>query len=148
MVAFNDSHGIRAGYVIGFPRFLERGVYGIGLSTRRSSQMEVDRRWVRIGRDAELMTTIAHLPVLTLPHGDHVRAFTPRQREVLQLVADGRTIQDVALLFGRNHATEEKHLRLRRKALGVETTAQAILKVSLLNRFITLDPGSADASAG
>ena len=57
-------------------------------------------------------------------------------------------IRQRLLLSGRNHATEEKHLRLRRKALGVETTAQAILRVGLLNRFFTLDPGSADASAG
>ena len=51
------------------------------------------------------------------------------------LVADGKTVQDAALLMELNPATVEKHLRLAREALEVETTAQAIRKVSTHNQF-------------
>jgi LuxR family transcriptional regulator len=50
------------------------------------------------------------------------------------MVADGKTIQDIAQMWERNAATVEKHLRLAREALDVDTTAQAILKASLLNQ--------------
>ena len=45
------------------------------------------------------------------------RALSPRQRESLEWVADGKTTQDVALLMGVSAAMVEKHLRLAREAL-------------------------------
>jgi DNA-binding CsgD family transcriptional regulator len=48
-------------------------------------------------------------------------------------VADGKTMQDVALLMGVSSAMVEKHLRLARDALDVETTAQAVAKSALMN---------------
>lgn len=48
-------------------------------------------------------------------------------------MADGKTTQDVALLMGVSPAMVEKHLRLAREALAVETTAQAVAKAALLN---------------
>ena len=144
VVAFHAAAGMRAGYVVSFQRSLQRDGYGLGLATRKRSQDEADAIWAEHGREIEVLASVAHLKLMALPHGDHVRALTVRQREVLELVADGKTIQDVAILIGRNPATVEKHLRLARDALGVETTAQAILKMGLHNRFFTL-PGSEPA---
>ena len=67
------------------------------------------------------------------------RTLTKRQREVLQWVGDGKTTQDIAVLLGLTPATIEKHLRLAREALDVETTAQAVLKAAFYNQMFVLD---------
>lgn len=48
-------------------------------------------------------------------------------------------MQDIALLMGLTPATIEKHLRLAREALNVETTAQAVLKAALQNQMFVID---------
>lgn len=137
VAAFHASHGMRAGYVVAFPRASERDGYGLGLSAVDTAQDVLDAVWDRSGTAIGVLANVAHLKFMSLPHGDHVRILTPRQREVLELVADGKTVQDVAIVIGRRPATVEKHLRLAREALGVETTAQAVLKMGLHNRFFT-----------
>jgi LuxR family transcriptional regulator len=82
---------------------------------------------------------VAHLCILQLPAAGQRRLLTARQTEVLELVADGKTMQDIAILLERNVATVEKHLRGARDALGVETTAQAVRKASVLNQIFRLD---------
>jgi len=58
---------------------------------------------------------------------------------VLQWVGDGKTTQDIALLMGLTAPTVEKHLRLAREALSVETTAQAVLKAAFANQMFVMD---------
>jgi LuxR family transcriptional regulator len=41
--------------------------------------------------------------------------------------------------MGLTAATVEKHLRLAREALDVETTAQAVLKAAFYNQMFTID---------
>ena len=41
--------------------------------------------------------------------------------------------------MGLTSATVEKHLRLAREALAVETTAQAVLKAALHNQMFVLE---------
>ncbi len=48
-------------------------------------------------------------------------------------------MQDTALLMGLTSATVEKHLRLAREALAVETTAQAVLKAAFANQMFILE---------
>lgn len=74
-----------------------------------------------------------HLKILQLPLVTRRRPLTDRQREVLEWVADGKTMQDIATIMGLSTAMVEKHLRLAREALDVETTAQAVAKGTLLN---------------
>ncbi len=132
---FNRLHGVVAGYGISFPRISGRSGHGIGLGSTRMSQAEVDHLWLDHGAEIELVAHVAHLTMLSLPHDLHGRSLTKRQREVLEHVANGKTVQDVAILIGRNATTVEKHLRLARDALDVETTAQAILKIAVQNQF-------------
>jgi LuxR family transcriptional regulator len=57
----------------------------------------------------------------------------------LEWVGDGKTTQDIAVLMGLTSATVEKHLRLARESLAVETTAQAVLKASFQNQMFVLE---------
>ena len=45
----------------------------------------------------------------------------------------------IAILMGLTTATVEKHLRLAREALSVETTAQAVLKAALHNQMFIME---------
>ena len=62
-------------------------------------------------------------------------------------MADGKTTQDVGLLMGVSPAMVEKHLRLAREALDVETTAQAVAKAALLNMIFQKPGGDGGETA-
>ena len=49
---------------------------------------------------------------------------TPRQREVLQLIAEGRTIKEIAAVLNVSPRTVELHKTNLVKALGLRTTAE------------------------
>ena len=103
------------------------------------TQDDVDAIWAEHGDEIHLMNQVAHLKVMTLPYSPPKRHLTKRQREALQWVGDGKTTQDIALLMGLTAATVEKHLRLARETLSVETTAQAVMKAALLNQMYVVD---------
>ncbi len=144
MLALNQKHGITAGYTISFPMGLKNASAGIGMAVRDGmTQADADAIWAEHGEEIEIINHVAHLCIMQLPATGQRRLLTPRQSEVLELVADGKTMQDVALLLERNVATVEKHLRGARDALGVETTAQAVRKASILNQIFRLHDGDA-----
>jgi len=137
---FNRSMGVTAGYTISFKSVSARSKGAIALTARKElGQSDVDAVWADHGRDIHLMNNIAHLKILTLPYTAPNRALTNRQREALEWVGDGKTTQDIALLMGLTSATVEKHLRLARESLSVETTAQAVLKASFHNQIFVLE---------
>jgi DNA-binding NarL/FixJ family response regulator len=51
---------------------------------------------------------------------------TPRQREVLQLIAEGRTMKDIASIMNISQRTVETHKYAMMERLGVDTTAGLI----------------------
>jgi len=141
VMALNARYGLVAGYTIAFPMAKKFSHAGIGLTARKGlSQDDVDARWMRDGEVIEVLNRVAHLCITQLPATGQSRVLTRRQTEVLELVADGKTIQDIALILERNAATVEKHLRGARDTLGVETTAQAVRKASVLNQIFLLEP--------
>ncbi|MFQ6548074.1 helix-turn-helix transcriptional regulator [Aestuariibius sp. 2305UL40-4] len=143
VMEFNRSMGVRAGYTISFKSVSARSKGGIALTAHRDvTQDEADATWEKHGADIILMNNVAHLKLLTLPYSGS-RTLTKRQREVLEWVGDGKTTQDIAILLGLTPATIEKHLRLARDALDVETTAQAVLKASFQNQMFILEPPEA-----
>lgn len=76
---------------------------------------------------------------MSLPHlTTSGKRLTNRQREALEWVSDGKTTQDIATLLGLTQATVEKHLRLARKVLGVETTAQAVIRAAFQNQIFLI----------
>lgn len=132
----NESMGVTAGYTISFPTISSRTKGAIAMTAERGrSQADVDAVWEEHGRMIELANNVAHLKILSLPYEYPKRALTDRQREVLEWVGDGKTILDIAELINRTPATVEKHLRLARESLNVQTTAQALLKASFLHQI-------------
>jgi LuxR family transcriptional regulator len=140
MRALNERHAITAGYTISFPMAIKNANAGIGMAVEKGrTQADADAIWAEHGADIEIINHVAHLCILQLPATGQRTLLTPRQAEVLELVADGKTMQDIALILERNVATVEKHLRGARDALGVETTAQAVRKASILNQIFRLE---------
>lgn len=140
MFEFNQKMGVTAGYTISFKSISARSKGAIALTANRGmTQEDIDAVWAEHGRDLHLMNNIAHLKILTLPYTAPNRSLTKRQREALEWVGDGKTTQDIAILMGLTQATVEKHLRLARESLAVETTAQAVLKAALQNQMFVMD---------
>jgi DNA-binding CsgD family transcriptional regulator len=54
---------------------------------------------------------------------------TPREREVLDWVAAGKTNRDIATILGASPRTVEKHLERVYEKLGVETRTAAVMRV-------------------
>lgn len=136
VLELNLRHGIRAGYSISFPATTARAKGGIGLCAAPGlSQEEVDRIWDQHGREILVLNALAHLRICSMPYVSPRRALTARQREVLEWVADGKTTADIATIMGLTPATVEKHLRLAREVLDVDTTAQAVMKASVQHQI-------------
>jgi DNA-binding CsgD family transcriptional regulator len=51
---------------------------------------------------------------------------TSRQREVLQLLAEGKTMKEVAVQLGISTRTSESHKYEIMRLLGIQTTAELI----------------------
>lgn len=141
VMEFNRSMGVTAGYSISFKSVSARSKGAIALTARDGlDQAEADAIWAEHGEDIIVMNNVAHLKILTLPYTNAAgRTLTKRQREALEWVGDGKTTADIALLMGLTPATVEKHLRLARDALNVETTAQAVLKAAFQNQMFVLE---------
>jgi len=140
VVEFNRKMGVVAGYSISFKDISLRAKGAIGLSAAPGvTQEDLDATWAEHGRQIVQMNNAAHLKIISLPYTGTRKSLTQRQREALEWVGDGKKTQDIAQIMGLTPATVEKHLRLAREALDVETTAQAILKASFQNQIFVLD---------
>ncbi|MEE9428278.1 MAG: LuxR family transcriptional regulator [Paracoccaceae bacterium] len=139
VVEYNQKMGIVAGYSISFKEISSRSKGAIGLVAKKGiGQTEIDALWKEKGREIIQMNNVAHLKMTTFPFPTLRRPLTKRQREALEWVGDGKTMQDIATIMGLSRPTVEKHLRLAREALDVETTAQAVLKASNQNQIFLL----------
>ncbi len=140
VVEFNRRFDVTAGYSISFKSVSYRERGGIALTANPGvSQEETDAVWEKHGLDLLVMNNVAHLKIINMPWCGQRRPLTHRQREVLEWVGEGKTTQDIACILGLTSATVEKHLRLARGVLDVETTAQAVLKASVQKQIFLLD---------
>jgi DNA-binding NarL/FixJ family response regulator len=67
---------------------------------------------------------------------------TPRQREVLQLIAEGRTMKEIASILNISVRTVESHKYEMMEALGVQTNAELVqyaIKIGLVS--VSPSPG-------
>ena len=139
IIEINHAHNVRAGYSISFPDTSVRAKGAIGLCAPKGvHQYQVEEIWAEHGHDILLINNVTHLKITALPFSLTHRNLTPRQREALEWVGDGKTMQDIATIMGLRPATVEKHLRLARAALDVETTTQAVLKASFQNQIFVV----------
>lgn len=145
-VRTNLANGICAGITISFPSVARRIKAGLGLiADPGMDDDDVDRIWGAKGEEILAVANMMHLKISQLPLTTRNR-LTTRQREALEWVADGKTSQDIAVLMGVSVATVDKHLRLARAALDVETTAHAVAKGALLNKIFLRPDASSDAA--
>lgn len=136
ILELNKKYDVCCGYSISFHDVSVRAKGAIGLCARRElHQSDVEEIWTEHGREITLINNVTHLRITAMPFASSRRALTPRQREALEWVGDGKTMQDIATIMGLTPATVEKHLRLAREALDVDTTAQAVLKASFQNQI-------------
>lgn len=134
----NAQRGLRAGITISFPEASPREKGALGLAADDGLDHDaVDAIWAAHGDEIQAVAHMMHLRICQLPIETRRRPLSPRQREALQWVADGKTTQDIALLMDISPTMVEKHLRLARAALDVETTAQAVVKGTLLNQIFS-----------
>ena len=143
----NAAMGITAGMSVSFPEVSSRSKGALGLIADPGvTPAQVDEIFAARKEEILAVANVMHLTIVHLPQLSRHRALSPRQREALEWVADGKTTQDVALLMGVSPAMVEKHLRLAREALAVETTAQAVAKGALLNMIFQRLPEIAQAA--
>ena len=140
IIVFNRRHGVTAGVTISFPDSSIRHKGAMALTARKGlSQTDADAIWDARGETINLLAQVAHLRIMSLPFPETSQRLSKRQREVLEWVGDGKTIQDIATIMGLKSTTVEKHLRKAREALNVETTTQAVMKASLHRQIFVLD---------
>lgn len=139
VLEFNRTMGVVAGYSVSFKDVSTRAKGALGLvGAPGMTQDDVDAVWEREQRHLLALSSLLHLKVASLPR-TVPSSLTQRQREALEWVAEGKTTQDVALLMGISMAMVEKHLRLAREALDVDTTAHAVAKASRLFQIFVTD---------
>lgn len=139
VIAYNETMGVTAGYSVRFAEADPRSFGMISLTARAGlDQDDADRIWAEQGREIEAKNHVVHLKIRALPHTTARGRLSRRQQEVLCWVGEGKSNQDIAEILGVSVATVEKHLRLAREHLGVETTAQALLKASFMNQIVQL----------
>lgn len=134
--------GLTAGYVISFEPPHQRRAAALSLvAPVGTTQEEVDALWAVRGEEIQLMAQTMHLKLQAMPMLVQRRALSPRQREALEWVAEGKTSQDIAIIMGISPGMVEKHLRLARETLDVETTAQAVAKATMFNHLYATPGG-------
>jgi LuxR family transcriptional regulator len=134
-----EQAGQPAGYLLSFPSDTTRLKGGLGMMGQRGwSQRDMDVLWGRYGEAIEAMCIAAHLNITRMPLPGKRNPLRPRQREILEWIADGKSMLDVTVLTGLSIATVEKHLRGARDALDVETTAQAVARAALLGQLFVV----------
>jgi LuxR family transcriptional regulator len=137
--ALNQSYGLRSGVSLAFPENSARSFSMMNLCAELPiSQPALDEMWNDIAQEVFILASVFHMRVNQMPHPNVRQVLTKRQREVLEWVGDGKTTATIATIMGLTPTTVEKHLRLAREALDVETTAQAVLKASIQKQIYVL----------
>ena len=62
-------------------------------------------------------------------------ALTPRQREILQLLADGQRVPHIALRLHVAETTVRNHIRAILRALGVNSQLEAVARARTLTPY-------------
>ena len=132
--ALNAAFDVTAGYIGSLNKIVPgmRGV--IGMSTaKRLDTKSTDRLWRDVGDLVEILCNAMHLRIATLPQTEILKPLTTRQLEVLHWCAEGKTIQEIAIIMQISVGTVEKHMRMARTSLEAENTAHAVRKATSLN---------------
>lgn len=140
VVETRDRLGLVAGCDLVLRESSRRSWGAVELCAREGLTAEdVAAIWAHSGPEIELLCNLAHLKISHLPSWAGRRPLTAKQRRVLHWASEGKTAQETAIIMGLSAATVEKHLRLARETLDVQTTAQAIGKAARWNQLFVED---------
>jgi DNA-binding NarL/FixJ family response regulator len=111
-------------------RALEAGAAGYVLKHSASAELVLAVRAAMQGRTFVTPDLSAEL-MLGAKNGAHqqadpVAALTPRQREILQLVATGKSAKEIAAVLNLSARTVEDHKYRLMEQLGVDNSAELI----------------------
>lgn len=110
-------------------RALRAGASGFVLKHSASTELLTALRLVLEGRTyltPEIAELFNRLPAMPARGMDETVLLTPRQREVLQLYAEGHSAKEVAKILHISHRTAENHKAQIMDALGVASTADLV----------------------
>ena len=111
-------------------RALEAGAAGYVLKHSASAELVLAVRAALQGRTFVTPDLAAEL-MLAVKNGvqtqaDPVAAMTPRQREILQLIASGKSAKEIAAVLNLSARTVEDHKYRLMEQLGIENSAELI----------------------
>ncbi len=111
-------------------RALDAGASGFVLKHSASSELVTAIRAALAGK-TYLTPQLAGEVLEAMKHGseragDPVAALTPRQREILQLLAEGRAVKEIASRLAISSRTVEFHKYQMMETLGIHTNAELI----------------------
>lgn len=103
---------------------LEAGVSGYVLKSQAAAQLvraiqEVSRGAVYLSSSVSQAVVDGYLGKARLPKNP----LTPREQEVLQLVAEGKSTKEIAAMLGISGRTAESHRKRIKSKLGIRETA-------------------------
>ncbi|WP_304613616.1 helix-turn-helix transcriptional regulator [Paracoccus sp. (in: a-proteobacteria)] len=147
------SLGLAAEHGLGHARIIslrDKVLHSVGavvvMPRRGADAQDLQASWARSGREVRVLSWVMHMRIATMQRNLPKATLTPRQREVLGWRSAGKTVGEIAVILGITAATVEKHIRLAREALGVETTPQAVLKAHVTHQLF--QPAAASLRLG
>jgi DNA-binding NarL/FixJ family response regulator len=107
-------------------RALEAGASGYVLKHSASSELLTAIREALQGRTYVTPMIAGELLHSYQAGGSQPRQLTPRQREVLQLIAEGRSAKEVAALLKISVRTAQSHKARIQETLGLQSTSELV----------------------
>lgn len=109
-------------------RALEAGALGFVLKHSAPAELVLALRAALQGRTFITPDLAALLMGARDPHAqaDPVAALTPRQREILQLFAEGKSAKEIAAAIGLSARTVEDHKYRLMESLGIDNSAELV----------------------
>lgn len=135
-IALAARHGLAEGQFVSLRgKVLNSAGLVIVIPYRHATARTLTDRWIASGREVRLLSWVMHMRIATMSRSISPVTLTPRQREVLSWRSAGKTVGEIATILGITPATVEKHMRLARESLGVESTPQAVLKAHVTHQL-------------
>jgi len=107
-------------------RALEAGAAGFVLKHSAPAELVLALRAALQGRTFIAPDLAAEVFRTAGKKGDPAAALTPRQREILQLLAEGKSAKEIASALGLSARTVEDHKYRLMEALGIENSAELV----------------------
>ena len=118
-------------HVVAVPLFVDRRLL-VSFVLNRNGREFSDRECALLDLVREPLAALYRhtlaLQRLRTPHGFAALPVTPREREVLNWLAGGKTDREIAEILGMSPRTVQKHLQHIYEKLGVETRTAAVMR--------------------